>query len=75
MSKKDKIEDKINDLNAIRARYHRDLEAFERKYKEEEISKEELEKHKNNYEKKREKIREKIHSLKEKLEKMRKTPK
>jgi len=74
MSKKNKIEDKIKDLNATRAMFHRDLEEFERKYKEEEISKEDLEKHKINYEKKREKIRNKIHSLEEKLEKIRKNP-
>ena len=67
MSKKDKIEYKIKDLNAIRAMYHRDLEEFEKKYKEKEISKEKFEKHKINYDKKREKIRKKIHSLEEKL--------
>jgi len=74
MSKKDKIEDKIKDLNATRAMYHRDLEEFERRYKEKQISKEELEKHNINYEKKREKIRNKINSLEEKLEKIRKNP-
>jgi chromosome segregation ATPase len=74
MSKKDKIEDKIKDLNEMRAVYHRDLEEFERRYKEKEISKEELEKHKINYEEKREKIRNKIHSLEEKLGKIRKNP-
>jgi len=75
MSKKDKIEDKIKGLNAIRAVYHRDLEEFEKQYKEKEILKEEFEKRKINYEKKREKIRKKIHTLEEKLEQMRKTPK
>ena len=74
MSKKNKIEDKIKDLNATRAMYHRDLEEFERRYKKKEISKEELEKHKINYEEKREKIRNKIHGLEEKLEKIRKNP-
>jgi len=67
MSKKDKIEDKIKDLNEMRAVYHRNLEEFEKKYKENEISKEELEKHKINYENKKEKIRIKIHRLEEKL--------
>jgi len=67
MSKKDKIEDKIKDLNEMRAVYHRNLEEFEKKYKENEISKEELEKHKINYENKKQKIRIKIHRLEEKL--------
>lgn len=75
MSKKDKIEDKIKDLNEIRAVYHRDLEEFERQYEEQEISKKKFEKHKINYEKKREKIRKEIHILEEKLEQMKKTPK
>ena len=55
MSKKDKIEDKIKDLNATRAMFHKDFERFEKKYKENEISKEQLQKHKINYEKKYEK--------------------
>ena len=54
MRKKDKIEDEIKNLNAIRAMYHRDLEEFEKKYKDNEMSKEEFEKHKINYDKKRE---------------------
>jgi len=53
---KDKIEDKIKELNAIRAIYHKDYEEFEKQYKEKEISKEDLEKHKINYEKKRKKM-------------------
>ena len=72
MSKKDKIEDEIKNLNAIRAMYHRDLEEFEKKYKDKEISKEDFEKHRINYDKKREKIRKKIHILEEKLEQLRK---
>jgi hypothetical protein len=67
MSKKDKIEDKIKDLNEMRAVYHRDLERFEKQYKENEISKEELENHKIIYEEKQEKVRIKIHRLEEKL--------
>ena len=47
--------------------YHRDLEEFEKKYKDKKITKEEFEKHKESYEKKREKIREKIHKLEGKL--------
>ena len=60
MSKKDNIEDKIKDLNEMRAVYHRDLEEFE--------------KHKINYEKKKEKIRNKVKKLEEKLEKIRNKP-
>jgi uncharacterized protein YPO0396 len=75
MSKKDKIENKIKDLNEMRAVYHRNLEEFEKQYKENEMSKEELDKHNIKYEKKREKIRKKIHTLNEKLEQMRKTSK
>jgi hypothetical protein len=74
MSKKDNIEDKIKDLNEMRAVYHRDLEEFEKKYKEKEISNEEFEKHKINYEKKKEKIRNKVHKLEEKLKKIRNKP-
>jgi len=72
MSNKGKIEDKIKDLNEIRAIYHRDLEGFENKYKEKEISKEKFEKNRINYEKKREKIRKKINKLERKLEQLRK---
>jgi predicted DNA binding CopG/RHH family protein len=72
MSKKEKIEDKIKDLNATRAMFHRDFERFEKQYKDKDISKEEFKKHKINYEKKREKIRIKIHALEGKLEQLRK---
>ena len=67
-----KIENKIKDLNSMRATYRRDLEEFEKQYEDNEISKEDLEKHKIIYEKKREKIRNKIHVMEEKLEQLRK---
>ena len=72
MNKKGKIEDKINDLNSIRAVYHRELDEYEKQYKKQEISKEEFEKHKRRYEKKREKIRHKIHTYEEKLQQIKK---
>jgi chromosome segregation ATPase len=67
-----KIENKIKDLNEIRAIYHRDLEEFERQYNEKEISTKQFEKHKIDYDKKREKIRKEIHILEEKLEQLKK---
>jgi len=73
MNDKSKIEDKIKDLNAMRAIYHRDYETFEKQYKNNEITKDQFEKHKNTYEKKRDKIKIKIQALEEKLEKIRKT--
>jgi hypothetical protein len=71
MDKKQKIEDAISDLNAIRAVYHRELKEFEKQYKNKKISKEEFDKHKENFEGKRQKIREKIQNLEEKLEQLR----
>jgi septal ring factor EnvC (AmiA/AmiB activator) len=72
MTDKSKIEEKIKDLNAMRATYHRDFETFEKQYKNNEITKEQLEKHKIHYEKKRDKIKNKIQALEQKLEKIRK---
>jgi chromosome segregation ATPase len=67
-----KIENKIKDLNEIRAIYHRNLEEFERQYNEKKISTKHFEKHKIDYDKKREKIRKEIHILEEKLEQLKK---
>ena len=64
---KEKIEDKIKELNAVRAMYHRDFEEYEKKYDKHKISTKEFEKHKRKYEKQREDIREKIHKLEKKL--------
>ena len=64
---KEKIEDKIKELNAVRAMYHRDFEEYEKKYDNHKISIEEFEKHKRKYEKQREGIREKIHKLEKKI--------
>ena len=72
MKKLEKIEEKIKDLNAFRAVYHREFEIIEKKYFEGEISEEEFEKHKAGYEKKRGQIRGKIHILEEKLERLKK---
>ena len=64
---KEKIQDEIKELNAIRAMYHREFELFEDRYHRNEISEKDLEKHKIKYEKKKEKIRVKIHKLEVKL--------
>jgi predicted ribosome quality control (RQC) complex YloA/Tae2 family protein len=67
---KDKIKDKIKELNAVRAMYHRDFEEYEQKYYDHNISREAFEKQKRKYEKQRETIRRKIHKLEEKLERL-----
>jgi hypothetical protein len=64
---KEKIQDEIKELNAIRAMYHREFELIEERYHRHEISEKDLEKHKIKYEKKKEKIRVKIHNLETKL--------
>jgi hypothetical protein len=66
MNKK-KIEDKIKDLNEIRAIYNRNFEEFEQQYYEKKISKEDFEKHNQKYKKQHEKIRKKIQALETKL--------
>ena len=58
MDKKKKIESKIKKLNAVRAIYQRDFEEIERKYKENEISKEDFERKKKKHEMKMEKLKE-----------------
>ncbi|MBU0496678.1 MAG: hypothetical protein KKC68_06975 [Candidatus Thermoplasmatota archaeon] len=65
--KKEKIEDKLKELNAIRAMHHRDLERFEQQYHAKKISKEDFEKHNKKYTEQREKIRKKIQNLETKL--------
>ena len=72
MSKKIKIEDKIKDLNEIRAVYHRDFEGIEQQFYEKKLSEKQFEKHKIHFEKKKEKLREEIRKLEEKLEQINK---
>ncbi len=64
--KKEKIDGKIKDLNAIRAMYQRDFNDLERKHREKKISDKDFEKHKGKYESKMEKIKFKIRELEEK---------
>jgi hypothetical protein len=63
MMTRDKIEEKIKELNAIRAVYRREFEEYERQYEAHEITKEKLEKHRHHFEKEKEKIRDKINGL------------
>jgi hypothetical protein len=54
---REKIEDKIKELNSFRARYHRDFKEIEVKYNDKNISEKDYEKHKRKHELKMEKIR------------------
>ncbi len=65
---KEKIENKIKELNSFRARYHRDFQEIERKHNNKSISEKDYEKHKRKNELKMEKIRVKIRQFEEKLE-------
>jgi len=65
---KEKIENKIKELNSFRARYHRDFQEIEKKYNNKNISEKDYEKHKRKHELKMEKIRVKIRQFEEKLE-------
>ena len=64
---REKIENKIKELNSFRARYHRDFKEIEVKYNDKNISEKNYEKHKRKHELKMEKIRVKIRQLEEKL--------
>ena len=65
---REKIENKIKELNSFRARYQRDFKEIERKYNDKNISEKDYEKHKRKHELKMEKIRVKIRQLEEKIE-------
>jgi hypothetical protein len=65
---REKIENKIKELNSFRARYQRDFKEIEKKYNDKNISEKDYEKHKRKHELKMEKIRVKIRQLEEKIE-------
>ena len=65
---REKIENKIKELNSLRARYQRDFKEIERKYNDKNMSEKDYEKHKRKHELKIEKIRIKIRQLEEKIE-------
>jgi len=62
---KDKIESEIKELNALRARDHRDFNEIEKRYNRKEISDKTYEKQKRKYDSKIEKIKGKIRKLEE----------
>ena len=68
---REKIENKIKELNSFRARYQRDFKEIEKKYTDRFISEKDYEKHKRKHELKMEKIREKIRQFEEKIESFR----
>ncbi len=65
---REKIENKIKELNSFRARFQRDFKEIETKYNDKIISEKDYENHKRKFEVKIEKIREKIRQLEEKFE-------
>jgi len=65
---KEKIESEIKELNALRARHHRDFNEVEKRYNKKEISDKSFEKHKQKYESRVEKIKIKIRKLEGKHE-------
>jgi hypothetical protein len=64
---REKIENKIKELNSFRARYQKDFKEIEVKYNDKLISENHYEKHKRKHELKMDKIREKIRQLEDKL--------
>ena len=68
---REKIENKIKELNSFRARYQRDFKEIEKKYNDKNISENDYGKHKRKHELKMEKIRDKIRQLEEKFESFR----
>ncbi len=70
MDEKEKIRAKIEDLNSIRAMYHKEFKEIERKHKGKKISDKDFEKLKRKYDKRAEKIRLKINKLEKKFEKL-----
>ena len=69
------IENKIKELNAIRAMFHRDFIEIERRFNKKEISDRIFEKHKRKYDSKIGKIKEKIRKFEEKNERNRREKK
>lgn len=65
---REKIENKIKELNSFRARFQRDFKEIETKYNDKIISEKDYENHKRKFELKIEKIREKIRQFEEKFE-------
>jgi len=64
---REKIEDKIKELNEFRRIYKRDFEDIEDEFKAGKMSKDHFEKKKEKYEKKKEKLRLKIQEFENKL--------
>jgi predicted nucleic acid-binding Zn-ribbon protein len=64
---RDKIEDKIKELNEIRRIYKRDFEDVAEEFKAGKLSKDHFEKKKERYEKRKEKIRKKIQDFEDKM--------
>ena len=64
---REKIENKIKELNSFRARYQRDFREIEGKYNDNIISEKDFEKLKGKHKLKMEKIRDKIRHLEEKI--------
>ena len=69
------IENKIKELNAIRAMYHRDFIEIEKKFNRNEISNKTYEKHKRKYDSKIGKVENKFRKLENKNEKTRREKK
>ncbi len=70
MDEKEKIRAKIEDLNSIRAMYHKEFKEIEMKHKGKKMSDKDFEKTKRKYDKRAEKIRLKINKLEKKFEKL-----
>jgi len=70
MTNREKIENKIKELNSFRARYQRDFKEIKAKYNNKIISEKDYEKHKRKHDIKMDKIRHKIRELEEEFEDM-----
>jgi chromosome segregation ATPase len=67
-----KLEEKIKDLNALKADYRRELDEAQVKFNKKEIDKEHLDRTKEKVHKKEAKINSKIISLRQKVEELKK---
>ena len=67
---REKIQNKIKELNSLRARCQHDFNEIKKKHDHHEISDKEFQKHENRFHKHYEKLHSKIHDLEHKLNEM-----
>jgi hypothetical protein len=67
---REKLLEKIKDLNSLRARYNRDFKEIREKHNNHEMTDKEFEKHEKNFHKNHEKLRHEIQEIEHKLKEL-----